>query len=128
MRPRVGFYGWGFTQLMAAYEKALREGQVFVRSTPMHDDSIVVMGVDVGSPDGDKTAHACRGVNGIDFVIIDDPYQEAHTYEGEFHVVPPREAMSTYVREIDEAKLIVPARNEVKNKGPQPRTKYPRRR
>jgi hypothetical protein len=128
-----GFYGWSFVALMAAYEKAMREGQVFVRQTPMREDDlaerIIVTGVDVGSPDGDHTTHAYRGVNGIDFVIIDDPYAESRpVYEGEFHVVEPRMAMSTYVSEIEEAKLIAHAPSTEKNKGPQPRTKYPRRR
>jgi hypothetical protein len=107
MKPRIGFYGWSFVDIMnAAYEKAAREG-------------MVITGIDVGRPGGDHSA--------VTMVIIDDPYMEAHTYEGEFQVVHPREAMSQMAKMIEHEKLPA-ARSTEKNKGPQPRTRYPRRR
>jgi hypothetical protein len=123
VRPRVGFYGWGFQRLMEAYEQAVRDGQVMVRFTPMREDSVderlVVMGVDDAR---------VRGFP-IDVVIIDDPYAEAQrTYEGEFHEVSPREAMSQMAKLVKFDEALPSAPSTEKNKGPQPRTKYPRRR
>jgi hypothetical protein len=128
MRPRIGFYGWGIQKILAEYEKALREGTAHVRLTPMHDD-ILVTGVDVGSPGGDHTAYTGMRGGNVEFVIIDDPYAEEHTYEGEFHVVSPREAMSEMAKLIKFEEALPRAKDvTVRNKGPQPRTKYPRRR
>ena len=128
MRPRIGFYGWGIQRILAEYEKALQEGTAHVRLTPMHDD-ILVMGVDVGSPGGDRTAFALRGKDRVQVIILDDPHEEAHTYEGEFHVVSPREAMSEMAKMLKFEEALPHAKDvTVRNKGPQPRTKYPRRR
>lgn len=62
-------------------------------------------------------------------ISMDDPYAESRpVYEGEFHVVEPRKAMSTYVQEIQELKQAAQHEYTVRNKGPQPRTRFPRRR
>jgi hypothetical protein len=124
VKPRVGFYGWGFQRLMQAYEKALSEGQVMVRLTPVSEDNVaerlVVMGVDDAR---------VRGLHGIDVVIIDDPYaEEQRTYEGEYHEVSPREAMSQMAKLVKFDESLPAAQSTEKNRGPQPRTKYPRRR
>lgn len=121
MKPIIGFHGWGFQKIMAEYAQALQEGRVHARHTPMHDD-IVIMGVDVGSPDGDRTAVAAlRGKNRIEVIVIDDPYNEAHTFDGQFHEI---NEIAKHLK-FDEMPA---AQCTVKNRGPQPRTKYPRRR
>jgi hypothetical protein len=117
-----GFYGWGFMEIMRAYEQAMREGLVLTRTTHVHDDSILITGVDVGAPDGDRTAVAAlRGKNRLEVIIIDDPYQEAHTYEGEFHEI------NEIAKALAHEKLPA-AQDTTPNRGPKPRTKYPRRR
>jgi hypothetical protein len=126
MRPLVGFHGWGFQRIMEAYAQAVKDGTVHVKTTPMRHDDPVIVGIDVGHPDGDRTAYAYRGTAGIEVVIIDDPYQEAHTYEGEFHEVSPREAMSQMAKFVEHK--LPAARDTTPNRGPRPRTKYPRRR
>lgn len=118
--------------MLALLEKAM------VKSVAEHHDRIMeamIMGVDVGAPGGDYTGFAFRGTNSnaksfryVETIIVDDPYaEEQRTFEGEFHEVKPREAMSSVLKYIEHEKLPA-ARSTEKNRGPQPRTKYPRRR
>lgn len=114
--------GWRIPPaLLEAYARAAREG-------------LVLVSVNVGAEDADRTVYTVGGTGGnptglrIDAVIIDDPWGDEHTYEGEFHVVPPREAMSEMAKMIKFDEALPSAQSTVKNRGPQPRTKYPRRR
>jgi hypothetical protein len=101
---------WWQTELLKELEKAVRDGKpmrILHLESPRRDrGEFVIMGVDTALTGKDRST----------MVIIDDPYaEEARTLEGEF-------------REICEAKLLAHAPSTEKNRGPQPRTKYPRRR